>query len=71
MREVSRVLTTRELEVVRMVAGGLRSASIARKLHVTEGTVKTRLFHARAKLKNCLKLLLQREGGGSLAGAAS
>ena len=28
-----------------------------------ENTVKTRLFHARQKLKNCLRLLLQREGG--------
>ena len=34
-----------------------------------ENTVKTRLFHARQKLKNCLTLLLQREGGdGNLAG---
>lgn len=28
-----------------------------------ENTVKTRLFHARQKLKNCLRLLLQRENG--------
>jgi RNA polymerase sigma-70 factor (ECF subfamily) len=32
--------------------------------------VKTRLFHARKKLTNCLRLLLQREGGSHLAGAA-
>ena len=36
-----------------------------------ENTVKTRLFHARKKLTNCLRLLLQREGGDHLAGAAS
>ena len=28
-----------------------------------EGTVKTRLFHARQKIKNCLQALLRREGG--------
>ena len=27
-----------------------------------EGTVKTRLFHARQRLRNCLRLLLEREG---------
>jgi RNA polymerase sigma-70 factor (ECF subfamily) len=26
-----------------------------------ENTVKTRLFHARQKLKNCLRLMLERE----------
>ena len=50
---------------------GLSVAEVASVQACPEGTVKTRLFHARAKLKNCLKLLLQREGGGSLAGAAS
>ena len=28
---------------------------------VPEGTVKTRLFHARAKIKRCLQALLSRE----------
>ena len=50
---------------------GLSLAEVAGVQGCPEGTVKTRLFHARAKLKNCLKLLLQREGGGTLAGAAS
>jgi RNA polymerase sigma-70 factor (ECF subfamily) len=49
---------------------GLSLAEIAQVQSCPEGTVKTRLFHARQKLKNCLKMLLQREGGGSLAGAA-
>jgi RNA polymerase sigma-70 factor, ECF subfamily len=49
---------------------GLSLAEIAQVQACPEGTVKTRLFHARQKLKNCLKMLLQREGGGSLAGAA-
>jgi RNA polymerase sigma-70 factor (ECF subfamily) len=49
---------------------GLSLAEVAEVQSCPEGTVKTRLFHARQKLKNCLQLLLQREGGGSLAGAA-
>ena len=50
---------------------GMGLAEVASLQACPENTVKTRLFHARQKLKNCLKLLLQREGGGSLAGAAS
>ncbi len=42
---------------------GLPLADVASLQGCPEGTVKTRLFHARAKLKNCLKLMLQREGG--------
>ena len=49
---------------------GLSLAEVAALQACPEGTVKTRLFHARQKLKTCLKLLLQREGGGTLAGAA-
>ena len=50
---------------------GMGLAEVASLQACPENTVKTRLFHARQKLKNCLKLLLQREGGGSLAGVAS
>jgi RNA polymerase sigma-70 factor (ECF subfamily) len=49
---------------------GMSLAEVAEVQSCPEGTVKTRLFHARQKLKNCLQLMLQREGGGSLAGAA-
>ena len=49
---------------------GLGLADVAALQACPENTVKTRLFHARKKLANCLKLLLQREGGGDLAGAA-
>ena len=49
-REIARVLTARELEIVRMVAQGLRTAVVADKLHVTEGTVKTHLHHIYEKL---------------------
>ena len=48
---------------------GLSLAEVATVQACPEGTVKTRLFHARQKLKQCLQNLLQREGG-SLAGAA-
>ena len=49
---------------------GLGLAEVATLQACPENTVKTRLFHARKKLTNCLRLLLQREGGGDLAGAA-
>jgi RNA polymerase sigma-70 factor (ECF subfamily) len=50
---------------------GLSLAEVAEVQRCPEGTVKTRLFHARQKIKNCLALLLRREGGGSLSGATS
>ncbi|NML13618.1 RNA polymerase sigma factor [Azohydromonas caseinilytica] len=49
---------------------GMALAEVAQVQGCPENTVKTRLFHARQKLRNCLKLLLEREGGGSLTGAA-
>ena len=49
-REVARLLTPREIEIVRMVAGGLRNKEIAAKLHVNEGTVKLHLHHIYTKL---------------------
>jgi len=49
-REVARILTPREIEIVRMVAGGLRNKEIAAKLHVNEGTVKLHLHHIYTKL---------------------
>jgi len=41
---------------------GLSISEVAEIQRCPEGTVKTRLFHARQKIKNCLKLLLQRDG---------
>ncbi len=49
---------------------GMGLAEVAVLQACPENTVKTRLFHARKKLTNCLRLLLQREGGDHLAGAA-
>ena len=48
---------------------GLSLAEVAQLQACPENTVKTRLFHARQKMKNCLRNLLQREGA-PLAGAA-
>jgi RNA polymerase sigma-70 factor, ECF subfamily len=41
---------------------GLGLAEVARLQACPEGTVKTRLFHARIKLKKCLGAMLLREG---------
>jgi RNA polymerase sigma-70 factor (ECF subfamily) len=48
---------------------GYSLAEVAQVQSCPEGTVKTRLFHARQKLKKCLAMMLQREGegGGTLA----
>jgi RNA polymerase sigma-70 factor (ECF subfamily) len=47
---------------------GLSLAEVSEVQRCPENTVKTRLFHARQKIKNCLRLLLEREGGPSLSG---
>jgi DNA-binding NarL/FixJ family response regulator len=66
LHEVSRILTARELEVVRMLARGLRSAGIASELHISEATVKTHLHRIYEKLgvdgRVSLILLAQEKG---------
>jgi RNA polymerase sigma factor (sigma-70 family) len=42
---------------------GLKVHEIATALHISEGTVKTRLFHARSKLKNFFKDNEENTGG--------
>lgn len=42
-------LTTREIEVLRLIAAGLSNTEIARKLVVSEATVKTHVNHVFAK----------------------
>jgi two-component system, NarL family, nitrate/nitrite response regulator NarL len=66
LREVSSVLTSREIEVVRMLARGLRSSSIASELHISESTVKTHLHRIYEKLGvdgRVSLILLAREKG--------
>ncbi|HJW11970.1 MAG TPA: sigma-70 family RNA polymerase sigma factor [Albitalea sp.] len=63
-------LSTEHRECIHLVFyEGMALAEVAALQACPENTVKTRLFHARQKLKNCLRLLLEREGG-TLAGAA-
>ena len=59
-REIAAVLTARELEIVRMAAGGLRNKAIAEKLFITEGTVKVHLHNIYEKLKVDGRLALLR-----------
>ena len=48
--EISRLLTAREIEIVRMVAKGLRNKEIAEKSGISEGTVKVHLHNIYEKL---------------------
>lgn len=45
-----RLLTARELEIVRLAASGLRNQGIASRLSITEGTVKSHLHNIFQKL---------------------
>lgn len=51
LREAIRVLTPRELEIVRLVAEGLRNRSVAERLFISEGTVKIHLHRIYEKLE--------------------
>jgi DNA-binding NarL/FixJ family response regulator len=50
-REVGRELTNREVEIVRLVARGLRNKAIAAQLSIREGTIKIHLHHIFRKLQ--------------------
>jgi DNA-binding NarL/FixJ family response regulator len=50
LQQLSRILTPRELEIVRLVAEGLRNREIAERLTITEGTVKIHLHNIYEKL---------------------
>jgi len=59
-RAGSSVLTPREIEIVRLVASGLRNRELARRLGLSEGTVKIHLHNLYKKLKvqNRVELVL-------------
>ncbi len=50
LREVTSVLTPREIEIVRLVAEGLRNQAIGERLRISEGTVKVHLHNIYEKL---------------------
>ncbi|MHB8908876.1 MAG: response regulator [Syntrophales bacterium] len=49
-REMANLLTAREIDIIRMIAKGLRNKEIADKLFIGEGTVKVHLHHIYEKL---------------------
>jgi two-component system, NarL family, nitrate/nitrite response regulator NarL len=51
-------LTERELEVVRLVAKGLRNGEIGKRLLISEGTVKIHLHKIYKKLRVKSRLML-------------
>jgi DNA-binding NarL/FixJ family response regulator len=50
-RRMAEILTPREIQVARMVANGLPSKTVARRLAINEGTAKLHLHHVYEKLK--------------------
>lgn len=50
-REAEETLSSREVDVLRLVADGLTNKAIASRLRISESTVKTHLLHAYTKLE--------------------
>jgi DNA-binding NarL/FixJ family response regulator len=65
-REASKVLTPREIEIVRMITQGLRNKAIAERLSISEGTVKIHLHNIYEKLgvDGRLELMLYAQNKG-------
>lgn len=65
-RQLARDLTRRELDILRLVASGLRNKAIAEQLFIKEGTVKIHLHNIYKKLnvpnRLALTLLAQKKG---------
>jgi DNA-binding NarL/FixJ family response regulator len=59
-RELAGILTPRELEVARLITGGLPNKTIAQNLHVSEGTIKVHLHNIYDKLHLDSRLALLR-----------
>lgn len=60
LREAASDLTSREMETVRMVAEGLRNKEIARRLDISEGTVKSHLRNIYRKLELDTRVAVRR-----------
>jgi DNA-binding NarL/FixJ family response regulator len=58
LQALSKLLTAREVELLRLVAGGLNNKEIAAQLNITEGTVKVHLHSVYDKLKLKSRLAL-------------
>jgi DNA-binding NarL/FixJ family response regulator len=63
-REIAKILTPREIEIVRLVASGLRNKQIADKLTISEGTVKIHLHRSYEKLHVDSRVALLRYAQG-------
>jgi DNA-binding NarL/FixJ family response regulator len=50
LRELSELLTGREMQVLQMIVGGARTRDVADRLAVSEGTLKVHLHHIYQKL---------------------
>jgi DNA-binding NarL/FixJ family response regulator len=48
---IDRVLTARELEILKLIADGMSNPEIAAELSITPSTVKTHVAHLLAKLE--------------------
>lgn len=59
-RELRTLLTPRELDIVRMVVSGLRNKEVAKRLYISEGTVKIHLHNIYDKLQVSSRLELLR-----------
>lgn len=66
--EAAHTLTPREIEIVRMVAQGLRNRAIAERLSISEGTVKVHLHNIYEKfgVNGRLELLLTAQQKGMI-----
>jgi DNA-binding NarL/FixJ family response regulator len=60
LRQIIKLLTPRELDIMRLIGSGMRNKEIAEKLSISEGTVKIHLHNIYEKLqmKNRLELAL-------------
>ena len=65
-REAGKILTPREIEIVRMIAQGLRNRAIAERMSISEGTVKIHLHNIYEKLAvdGRLELMLYAQNNG-------